>query len=76
VEECVQRNKENNAEVEFKVRMTKQARCRGHCSWYQLDQSPVANCSIGGAADEQNEDLGSSSDKTKIEAESGDNLSA
>jgi len=74
MKECVQRNKEDDAEVELEVRMAKQASCRGHCSRDQLDQSPVANCSINGAADKQNGDLESSSDNTDIEVESGDNL--
>ena len=74
MKECVQRNKEDDAEVELEVRMAKQASCRGHCSRDQLDQSPVANCSINGAADKQNGDLESSIDNTDIEVESGDNL--
>ena len=72
MEECVQRNKEDGAEVELEVRMANQACCRGHCSRDQLDP----NRSIGGAADEQNEDFECSSDNTEILAKSGDNLRA
>jgi len=71
VEKCVQRNEKNDAEIEFEVRMAKQTSCRGHYSQDQQYQSSVANRSIGGAADKQNGDLESSSDNTKIEAESG-----
>ena len=74
IKECVQRNEKDDAEVELEVRMAKQASCRGHCSRDQLDQSPVDKCSIGGAADEQNEDLESSNDNAKMEAESGDKI--